>query len=161
MMLEIAREPSTEEGTFGKAELLGDDSLDLVARWESLELPWFGNTPGVSCIPLGTYIAKVYDSPHFGRKVYLLQDVPDRQDIELHPLNWAGDASKGWYTDSKGCMGIGMSRGTLTPPDTGRAQNCILSSTAALNALLKFTNGADIEIKIINGAQPAPLAARR
>lgn len=146
----IEREPSTDQGTFGTATLYDDDGatgayhqgLDIsermsaLAHYQSLELPDRGNAHGVSCINPGTYHARLIDSPHFQRKVYLLEGVPGRSSIELHPANWGGDRTLGWHSDLRGCMAVGRGRGELTPPDTGIAQHAILSSTAALDELI-------------------------
>lgn len=51
------------------------------------------------CIPAGTYSLTVYDSPHAGHPVPLLQDVPDRDEIEIHCGNYP--------CDSKGCILVG------------------------------------------------------
>lgn len=51
------------------------------------------------CIPTGTYFLTVYDSPHAGHPVPLLQDVPGRTEIEIHCGNYP--------CDSKGCILVG------------------------------------------------------
>ena len=61
----------------------------------TLELPDEGNEPNISCIPEGTYNARVNISPTNGR-VISIQDVPNRSYIQIH---------KGNYTRQiKGCI---------------------------------------------------------
>jgi hypothetical protein len=50
-------------------------------------------------IPAGTYRVLIYDSPHFGREVPLI-DVPRREYIEIHWANWAEQL--------KGCIAVGQ-----------------------------------------------------
>jgi hypothetical protein len=49
-------------------------------------------------IPAGTYRVLLYESPHFGREVPLI-DVPGRDYIEIHFANWASQL--------KGCIAVG------------------------------------------------------
>ena len=53
-------------------------------------------------IPAGTYRARIYNSPRFGRKVILLLSVPGFDAIEIHMGNDVGD--------TKGCILVGSSR---------------------------------------------------
>jgi hypothetical protein len=139
--LTIDRGPSTDLGTFGVAAI-------GTMTWHSLELPWRDNRPNLSCIPPGVYRASVVESAHFGREVYLLQGVPGRIDVEVHPANWGGDIEKGFYTDLKGCLSIGESLGELAPPGRTDPQAAIERSTSAFDALMAITLEADIEIEI-------------
>jgi len=52
----------------------------------AIELPWRDNQRNVSCIPEGTYPLKVRFSKKFGPHL-LVQDVPDRNLILIHPAN--------------------------------------------------------------------------
>jgi hypothetical protein len=62
----------------------------------SIELPWKDNQTGVSCIPEGKYeLIKRYNEK-FGRHLQVL-NVPQREDILIHPAN---DALK----ELKGCI---------------------------------------------------------
>lgn len=64
----------------------------------TLELPWRGNLSKVSRIPTGVYQAKKYFSPGFKRQVILLEDIPGRSLIEIHPLNY--------NRETMGCIGV-------------------------------------------------------
>ena len=79
----LKRGESTDQGTFGV--------LQFGARVvRSLELPWRDNARRRSCIPPGAYRCTLVRSPRFG-SVYLVNQVPGRSDVLLHPANFAGD----------------------------------------------------------------------
>lgn len=86
----------------------------------TLELPWKDNAPGVSCIPIGSYPASRYHSPHLDHDVLLLSGVPGRQSIEVHFGNYTrqiegcilvGDSIR--YLDSDTIPDVTNSRATL------------------------------------------------
>lgn len=135
----ITREPSTDEGTFSKGVLDGD------LTWEFVELPWKENLQGLSCVPAGEYIARIVHSAHFGRPVYLLENVPDRTAIEIHPANWGGDVELGLYSDLRGCAAPGTERGLLVTPH-GKLQRGVLHSGLALDQLMEAA-GETLSIK--------------
>ena len=60
----------------------------------SIELPWKDNQAGVSCIPEGRYELVKRWSPKLGRHLRLM-DVPQRNDILIHPANNALQELKG------------------------------------------------------------------
>ena len=132
MRLTIQRGPSTDAGTFSKARL----DIGVVFDWA--ELPDRGNAPGLSCIPVGVYDWDLVDSPHFGFKVWRARDVPGRSFIEIHPANWAGDTTKGLYSDLLGCMAPGHGTGLLAPPGHP-AQMAILQSRPAFQNFMAIT----------------------
>jgi hypothetical protein len=70
---------------------------------ETLELPWCDNQRGISCIPEGIYECKRALSPSRGYPVYWLQDVPGRQDVQIHIGNFPKDI--------RGCILVGTKRG--------------------------------------------------
>ena len=71
-----------------------------------LELPWFDNDKGRSCIPPGgpgeeaTYNLLYTFSPKYGRKMWLVDGVPSRAGIRIHSGSYAGVDE----TDSQGCL---------------------------------------------------------
>lgn len=121
----LLREPSTEQGTFGKL-ILPDGH-----EYFSLELPWKENTPIVSCIPVGSYLIQWLYSPHFHEYLYHVTGVKDRWDIEIHQGNFAGDVACGWQSNVKGCILVGMTRGKIEN-EFGNLQNAICASSIAL-----------------------------
>ena len=133
-----------EFGTFGVATF-----GQLV--FDSLELPWRDNQPDISCVPIGVYDASVIMSPHFHRLVYLLRGIPGRSDVEIHVANFAGDTSKGWYSELRGCLALGLGRGVLeTPKD--KMQRGILHSGDAINKFMDAAAGLDIEVEFTQRA---------
>lgn len=148
--LTVIRDETGDEGTFSIGMLTeGDQRLGW---WNFIELPWRDNQAGISCVTPGLYTARLVDSLHFDRKVYRLQNVPDREDIEVHPANFAGDLALGYHSDLRGCMAPGLKRGALWTPRVNGGdpieQKAVLSSGVALTELLEATHGEDIEIDI-------------
>lgn len=140
----IEREPSCDEGTFGKL------TTDSGFNCESLELPWHNNQRGISCVPVGGYKCSIYDSPKHG-KVYLLQDVPTRSACEIHPANFAGDYDKGWEADLEGCITLGTQR-SFMHNRRGINQQCVINSRIALGNFMDDLNGEDFMLTITNRA---------
>ncbi len=60
------------------------NGAQLVCR--TIELPWKGNQPQVSCIPEGCYELRERHSKKYGRHL-LVAKVPDRSYILFHPAN--------------------------------------------------------------------------
>ena len=54
----------------------------------TLELPWLGNAPNVSCIPEGEYDYRVALSPRLRRNVIWIDGVQGRTAIQIHPGNY-------------------------------------------------------------------------
>ncbi len=97
---------------------------------ETLELPWRDNQRGISCIPEGTYECKLAHSPSRGYDVYWLQNVPGRQDVQLHIGNYPKDI--------RGCILVGTSRG----------DNMILQSRLAFGKFMSRMGGKDFTLEI-------------
>jgi hypothetical protein len=97
MRLLINRYDHDDKQTIGQLFLLGENDK-IIAKWDSLELPWLNNQRRISCIPLGTYKCKQHRSPKFGRTLWL-QDVPNRSEILIHSGNY--------HTQILGCILIG------------------------------------------------------
>ena len=95
-------------GTFGRLCGPWGDRL-------SVELPWRDNAPFVSCIPARIYIVRWTYSPHFGRMMYEVMDVPGRSGIRWHVANWARNL--------KGCIGPGRSLAKFGNPKTWGVTN--------------------------------------
>lgn len=94
--------------------------------WHTLELPWRDNRRKLSCIPPGTYLCTVVQSPRFGR-CYWVRDVPGRSEILIHPGNVAGEIPR-WKSHVQGCIQLGMRPGTLW------GQRAVLVSRPAVRA---------------------------
>jgi hypothetical protein len=97
---------------------------------ETLELPWRDNKRGISCVPEGTYECKLAFSPSRKYDVYWLQDVPGRQDVQIHIGNFPKDI--------RGCILLGTARG----------KNSVNSSKAAFNKFMARMSGKDFTLTI-------------
>ena len=141
MKLTITRPPDWQThpastGTPGTAQL--DNGL----FFDSLELPWKNNQPDVSCIPAGVYQAALAWMPHFGKDMYLLQDVPGRNSVFIHPGNWAGDVSQGLRSDVEGCILLGLSTGEI------EGQEGVCESVTAIDRFMAACGGQPITVVI-------------
>lgn len=79
---------------------------------------------GVTAIPFGRYKVIITMSPHFGRPLPLLVDVPGFDGIRIHP----GDT----VDDTEGCLVVGQTWG----------QDAVWNSRAAFNLLFPKIEGA-------------------
>jgi hypothetical protein len=93
--LEIMRLVFDNEDTIGK--LYVEDAFNCY----TLELPYnLGrNKPDTDCIPFGNYQVGIDYSPHFGRYMPILLNVPGRSEIRIHPANMP--------TQLLGCIAVG------------------------------------------------------
>lgn len=131
----IFRTETGDTGTFGR--LVMDDGWRCVTG----ELPWRDNQPGRSCIPTGTYLAELFQSPKHG-PCYLLQGVPRRSDVEIHSANWMGDKAKGFRCQLLGCIALGDHVGDLI------GQRAVLKSKFAVESFMARTAGDPILLTI-------------
>jgi hypothetical protein len=94
----LVRYQFSDQSTIGKLDLDGVfvcNTLERVADGK--------NAPNQSAINEGTYPVEERYSPHFGRNVLGLCNVPGRTDIEIHVANKPSQL--------QGCIGVGMSVG--------------------------------------------------
>lgn len=82
--------------TYGVNGTNGDLLVDGQKICHTIELPWLGNMPRKSCIPEGSYPVVQRASQKYGRHL-LVQDVPGRSLILIHPANTA-------LTELAGCI---------------------------------------------------------
>lgn len=97
---------------------------------ETLELPWRDNKRGISCIPEGTYQCHLADSPSRGYPVYWLQNVPGRQDVQIHIGNFTKDI--------RGCILVGEERGV----------NQVVHSKRAFGKFMERMGGKNFTLEI-------------
>ncbi len=97
--LTLYRDVRDPDGLFGHIEHKG-------LQFWTVELPWRDNQTNISCIPPGTYLAKIrktHTNDAVGLDVaYELQDVEGRANIQIHVANYPRDV--------RGCIGLGMAR---------------------------------------------------
>lgn len=108
-------------------ETLGCLMIDGKPICWTLELPWKNNRRGESCIPIGHYHIKRFDSPRFEMetfKVYDLQgrEVAGRDGIIIHAGNTVAD--------TEGCILLGLDVGML------KGQTAILQSKNAVSRFM-------------------------
>lgn len=134
--VEIIRQRTSDHGTEGICRC-------ITAGFSSftLELPWRGNRSNISCIPAGTYICRLVQSPRFGF-VFQVLDVEGRTHILNHSGNLAGDIAKGLKTHVKGCILHGTRRGVL------QGQRAVLLSRPVVRKLRKALGDADFTLTI-------------
>lgn len=124
----------------------GDDGIFGILQVDDFtcktgELPWRNNEKGKSCIPAGTYIAKIFQSPKFG-KVYKLEGTEPRTFVLIHSGNFSGNVDKGKKSDVEGCILLGQKLGVINN------QKVVQSSKWAVTHFMNVTNGEDLEIEI-------------
>jgi hypothetical protein len=132
----IIRERRSDQGTEGRW-------ISGAFSCFSLELPWRDNKRGISCVPAGTYVAKMVRTPKHGL-IYMLQNVPGRSAILEHSGNWAGDVSKGYRSHVQGCILLGKYRGT------SQGQRAVIVSRPAVKAMMAAMHNEDVELTIID-----------
>lgn len=100
--------------------------------FQTIEKPWKDNRKRISCIPTGTYIARLgmyYGGDGLGGKrdyaSYEIMDVPDRTYIKIHIANYLHDIA--------GCVGLGMSRESRIP--------MVRQSIAAYESFMDYMDG--------------------
>jgi hypothetical protein len=94
-------ELSVERRWHSEACTTGILSINGTFQCFTLERP--EDDPEHPPIPTGRYEVTRYQSPHFGKDVLLLHDVPGRDSIEIHTGNTA--------KDSHGCILVGQTLG--------------------------------------------------
>lgn len=137
MILTLTRFAYCENHTAGR--IYFDDF-----RLFTLERPWVGNKPFRSCIPPGCYRLTRRRSEKFGHH-YLLEDVPGREWILVHPANYASELA--------GCIAPGLAY----THDCHRKTHMVTHSQDAMKLLHRELAGEDeIELNIVNFAPEYP-----
>lgn len=126
-------------GTFGKLQF--DNNIVCTT-----ELPWLNNRRKLSCIPTGTYKCSLVQSPKFG-KVYQVYDVPNRDNILIHPANFGGSVEAGFVTELEGCIAPSILTGFMKNKN-GVMQRVGLSSRPAVGKLMAWANSEPFMIVI-------------
>lgn len=121
----LTRTYDADGPTFGSL-LLTNDGPDMFSCF-TLELPWFDDRAGVSCIPEGQYSMIRHSSPAHPN-VWQVNNVPGRTEILIHNGNVE--------SDSLGCIIVGR---TSDPDGRVLGKPAVLESDAALGDLMQFT----------------------
>jgi hypothetical protein len=112
------------------------DTLSGLPLCVTLENPWKGNTPYISCIPTGIYKCKPYTSDKH-RDVYEIEEVPARSVILFHIGNTEDD--------TQGCILPGMKYGFLSE------KPAVLESKIAINLLKSVVGNNKFILEVCNG----------
>lgn len=131
LLLERAYMP---DGTFGLMHI-GDTTL------HSLERPWLGNKPFVSCIPEGVYRLRKRESGVMNRSTggefpigWEVTNVPDRTFIMIHPANFVWELN--------GCISLGL--GSAVMPDKHKKwQQAVTRSRDAIRTFMDLLEAQD------------------
>lgn len=122
----LYRNVVTDESTIGEFFACG-------RKFYSLERPWLGNQPNISCIPAGEYLLKWHESPKYGM-CYEVTAVEGRTRILIH----AGNYPK----DTLGCILLGC----------GFGENAVFNSRKAITQFHDLTKGEDVQLLIVDGS---------
>jgi hypothetical protein len=137
----LSRISSGDQGTVGI--LTSEDFVCYI-----LELPWRNNERAKSCIPEGVYQASWHKSPRFGW-TYRISDVTGRSEILIHTGNYAGDTSRGFLSNSHGCLLPASRIGKMGGQLAG------LLSRPAMNSLIGYFNKETFLLEIVNAYDSA------
>ena len=135
--LYLRRFGSTPMGTFGFLTLEEDDPdgrPKVIYTCYTVELPWRGNIPFLSCIPAGHYAFKPCRYNRGSYDAYEICDVPDRSDIKMHVANRIDDIL--------GCIGVGEELGFV------KKRWAVTNSRHTFDRIMGFMRGRDASIYI-------------
>ena len=133
----IERLESGDQGTFGRL-LAGD--LTLFTG----ELPWRDNRFQRSCIPTGTYNARMVYVPKFGKHCYWLQPTAPRTSILMHAATFMGDVDQGLRSHLQGCIALGERLGWI------EKQKCVLMSAPAMRRFEALMERKPFTLEIVD-----------
>ncbi len=132
----LERLETSSEGTFGR--LTYNDFVAFTG-----ELADRGNQSNVSCIPKGTYWCSWTQSDAFKRKLYAVENVPNRAGIRIHAANFMGDSEKGLKKQLNGCIALGLKLGRMD------GQKALLLSKPAVRQFETLMNKRSFLLEII------------
>lgn len=138
----LQRFEGSEEGTFGIFRVeVGTTEYSFFSG----ELSWKDNQPNVSCIPTGVYVGRYCWSPRLKRSAYLIDGVPNRAGIRIHPANFMGASALGLLCQLNGCIALGEKLGWI------EGQRSLLLSRPAVRRFEELLKQQDFELEIKNG----------
>jgi Family of unknown function (DUF5675) len=135
----------------------GELHIDSKFFCYSLERAWANNQKSVSCIPEGTYKLKRRYTQQRGVHI-LVDQVPNRDYILIHPMNDVSTHDSNNKVDSLGCIGLADRlifanndmKGLFSKPAVRRFTDLVLVNLEAENVYLvikKFDNVRIIPIE--------------
>ena len=132
----LKRIEESEQGTFGVLCV-----PEVGFSCYTAELPWRDNKQNESCIPKGKYELVPFSSESHP-DVYEVHNVKARGSILIHVGNYAGDTSKGYKSDTGGCILLGKSLGYL-----GK-QRAVISSRDTVKKFVELTKKYPLQLII-------------
>jgi hypothetical protein len=144
----LRRTQTSDEGTFGV--IVTDTGFTCFSG----ELPQRENASHLSCIPAGTYSCTYRNSPKHGM-CYHVENVPGRDNIEIHSANWVGDVTLGYKCQLEGCIAPGLEVNEL------EGQTAVRASKAALYELETDLNKEAFELTIVDDCGAGAACTRK
>lgn len=143
MKIEIVRlQEQEEKQTLGELYVVRDNSI--VFKCATLELSWKDNQRRISCIPQGTYKARLRsakDSPSRSYDHIHVENVPNRTWILIHSGNFH------WHI--QGCILVGNEHRDINHNGLLDVPNSRLTMNALINEVKKHVNwGDEFEVTI-------------
>jgi len=120
MTIILVRYSESQIGTRGK--LITTDKNGNLKEFHTLEKQWKNNQNQISCIPTGKYPISFEYSPSFKQNLWELKNVPNRNEIKIHPANKESQLL--------GCIALGK---TITPSGIGLSKKAIEEFHSLLN----------------------------
>ena len=108
----LQRDDVTTARSFGTLTFVGDSS----PTFDTLEPGANNNAPGRSSIPARAYRYRLRFSPIHGIALFGALNVPGRNDVEIHSLNWVVNPETE-KRETEGCQGVGHDRAVLEGED--------------------------------------------
>lgn len=106
------------------------------------ELPDRGNEPSYGRVLAGEYRCGFTWSPRFHRCLYLLDSVPARAGVRIHPANLMGDSRQGLKCQLNGCISLGEKLGWID------GQKAVLLSQPAVRRAEEYFGGRPFVLEI-------------
>lgn len=129
IQLKLHRKKFTDNQVLGTMDVYKDNIFE--GSFCCLERGWLNNKLNQSCIPLGNYIVKHYDSQSHP-DTFIVHGTHPRSSILIHKGNF--------YTDSAGCILVGHQ---FTPINNDKFLD-VRYSTEAMAKLNEICRGEDI-----------------
>ncbi len=133
MKLAVTRFFANQDKTLGTLQII--DGAETLVTLKTVELPWLNNEIGKSCIPEGTYTARVHQSPKFGWSLWL-HNVRGRSQILVHAANYVRQL--------KGCIAPGLFHKDIDKDGIIDVTN----SKDAMDILKIYLNNGNYEITV-------------
>lgn len=134
MLCTLKRLETGPQGTFGVIKIR--DNIFYTG-----ELPWRDNLSNISCVPPGSYEVRETFSPRFRRLLYQVINVPNRENIRIHPANLMG--GEGYLCQLNGCIALGEKLGTI------EKQKAILISAPAVTKFMSLLNHQPFTLEVV------------